>query len=78
MFRPCAYNLVIQAPEHDVHSMGMAVDFDCNPNMSCDDVKAMLEPQLENLNIRMENNGAGAGWVHIDIHPVMHARYFNP
>jgi uncharacterized protein YcbK (DUF882 family) len=78
MFRSPAYNQLIGAPANDVHSMGMACDFDCNPHMSTDDVKAALMPQLAALGLRMENNGPGATWVHLDNHPVMNARFFNP
>jgi hypothetical protein len=65
-------------PIADVHSMSLACDFDCHPNLSCDEVKAKLLPELENLNIRMEDNGPGASWVHIDLHPVIHNRFFKP
>jgi hypothetical protein len=78
MFRSHDYNKQIGAPPNDVHSMNLACDFDCLPKMTCDEVKAKLLPQLEQLGIRMENNGVGASWVHIDTHPVIHQRYFNP
>lgn len=78
MFRSPDYNKLIGAPPNDVHSQNLACDFDANPHMSCDDVKSLLLPQLEQLGIRMENNGQGASWVHVDLHPVVHARFFNP
>lgn len=78
MYRPPAYNDLIGAPTHDVHSMGMAIDFDMEPNVTCDQVKGHLQPVLEQYGVRMENNGNGANWVHIDIHPVMYQRFFNP
>lgn len=78
MYRPPAYNDSIGAPTNDVHSMGQAVDFDCGPNVTCDQVKGHLMPVLEQYGIRMENNGNGANWVHVDIHPVGFARFFNP
>jgi uncharacterized protein YcbK (DUF882 family) len=78
MYRPPAYNDQIGAPTNDVHSMGQAVDFDMEPNITCDQVKDHLKPVLQKYRIRMENNGNGANWVHIDIHPVGFARFFNP
>lgn len=75
MFRSPAYNLQIGAPEHDVHSMSLACDFDCNGHLTIDQVKAILEPKLEELGIRMEKGTTT--WVHIDLHPVIHQRYFN-
>ena len=77
-FRSHDYNKLISAPPNDVHSMGMACDFDCNSHLSTDEVKSRLMPVLEQMGIRMENNGTGASWIHIDTHPVMHARFFNP
>lgn len=78
MFRSPDYNKQIGAPSNDVHSMNLACDFDCNPNLTCDQIKTILLPQLELLDIRMENNGAGANWVHIDLHSIIHQRYFLP
>src|SRR5665213_3193060 len=40
MFRSPAYNALIGAPQHDVHSMGMACDFDCNSTMTIAEVQA--------------------------------------
>lgn len=63
-------------PVGDVHSMSMACDFDCNDTMTIQQVKDILEPLLEQLGIRMEQGTST--WVHVDIHPVGHARYFLP
>lgn len=77
IFRSQAYNAEQKiTPVADVHSMSMAVDFDAGPNLTTDDIKAKLAPVLEELGLRMENNGAGSSWVHLDIHPVIHNRYF--
>lgn len=76
MYRPGPYSVQVGGTATDVHTKGMAVDFDCNSDMTCDQVKELLLPMLEQWGVRMENNGAGAGWVHIDIHPVGNARYF--
>lgn len=76
MFRPLMYNKALGiAPTADVHSMGMACDFVC-PGLTCEQIKQHLLPVLETYGIRMENN-LGGNWVHVDIHPVIHARYFN-
>ena len=61
----------------DAHAQNCAMDFHCLP-MACDDVKDILLPHLEALGLRMENNGRGAGWVHLDTRPVGNARYFLP
>ena len=75
-FRSKAYNKLIGAPESDVHEQGLALDFDCSPNMSISDVQAKLRPKLEELGIRMERNTPT--WVHVDTHAVGNAREFYP
>jgi len=75
MFRSQDYNAqVVKAIPNDVHAQFLAADFDCNETHSIDEVHSILEPQLEQLGIRMEQNTPT--WVHIDLHPVVHARYF--
>lgn len=76
MYRPPAYNLVIGAPENDVHSQGQAIDFDCNPQITCDQVRATLCTVLDQFEIRMERGTTN--WIHLDIHVVGHQRYFYP
>lgn len=76
IYRPPAYNLVIGAPENDVHSLGQAIDFDCMPNISCDQVRAKLVTELDKYEIRMERGTTT--WIHLDIHPVGVQRYFYP
>jgi hypothetical protein len=76
MFRSQKYNQeVVKAIPNDVHAQFLAVDFDCNGHHTIDEVHAILEPLLEQLGIRMERNTPT--WVHIDLHPVGNARYFN-
>lgn len=75
MFRSPEYNLKIGAPAHDVHSMSEAADFDCAPHLTIVQVQAILEPKLAELGLRMERNTPT--WVHLDVHPVIHQRYFN-
>lgn len=77
MFRSNAYNQEIGAPEYDVHSLSMACDFDCSPKLSCDEVKQLLLPKLEEFDIRMENGTTD--WVHCDYRlPGPSGRYFTP
>ena len=75
MYRSPEYNLKIGAPAHDVHALSEACDFDCFPHLTIVQVQAILEPKLEELGIRMERNTKT--WVHVDVHPVIHQRYFN-
>jgi hypothetical protein len=75
MFRSQDYNLqVVKAIPNDVHAQSLACDFDCGSAHSIDEVHTILLPQLEQLGIRMEQNTPG--WCHIDLHPVVNARYF--
>lgn len=74
MYRSPEYNKQIGAPPNDVHSFSEACDFDCGQHLTIAQVQAILEPQLEALGIRMERNTPS--WVHVDVHPVGHARYF--
>lgn len=75
IFRSQEYNeKVVGAIPADVHSMGMAIDFDCNGHHTIDEIHTILEPLLESLGLRMERNTKT--WVHLDIHPVKNARYF--
>ena len=78
MFRSPAYNKLIGAIPNDVHASSLACDFDCNEHMTTDEVKVKLMPVLEQMGLRMEDNGAGASWVHLDTHPVGHNRFFKP
>lgn len=76
MFRSEKYNQeVVKAIPNDVHAQFLACDFDANSKHTIDEVHSILEPLLEQLGIRMERNTST--WVHIDLHPVMNARYFN-
>lgn len=80
MFRSPKYNLeqnILPPTGMDVHAMNLACDFDASPNLTTDQIKAMLMPILEDFGIRMENNGIGASWIHIDLHPVGHSRFFS-
>lgn len=81
-FRPPAYNKLIGGAKLSCHKFGLesgqenddaALDFWCDVDgdgdkdgEDCDQLKDELRPHLESLGIRMENNGVGAKWVHID------------
>ena len=76
-YRPSAYNLHIGGSVGSYHKVGMAVDF--RPKyMSCNKAKIMLLPHLEELGLRMENNGRKADWIHVDMGKVYKHRYFKP
>jgi hypothetical protein len=78
MFRSAQYNIeqkILLPTGMDVHAMGLAVDFDCAPHMTIDQIKAKIEPQLESMGIRMEKGTTT--WVHLDLHaPGPSGRYF--
>jgi hypothetical protein len=79
-FRSPAYNLeqnILPPTGMDVHAMNLACDFDCNDTMSIQAVKDLLEPQLDDLGIRMEKGTTT--WIHVDLHGVgPSGRYFTP
>lgn len=77
-YRPAIYSKLIGGTINDVHVKGKAIDFDCAPEMTCDEVKQFLMPQLESFGIRMEDSGKGSLWVHLDTQEVGHARFFKP
>lgn len=69
IFRSVKYNQeVLHSLPQDVHSKGMAIDFDCNGHYTIEQVKEKLRPILEKFNIRME--GGTTTWVHLDTHAV--------
>lgn len=68
----------VRVPMGSGHLKGKATDFDVM-GMSCDDAKAKIlaDKKLDEWNMRMENNGKGASWVHLDELPVgPSGRYF--
>ena len=80
MFRSTAYNLaqgILPPTGLDVHALNLACDFDCGSNLTIQEVKDILEPQLDSLGIRMERGTTT--WVHVDLHDVgPSGRYFTP
>ena len=77
-YRPEAYNKQIGGASHSKHFIGSAMDWDAS-GMNCDDVRARLEPMLEQLDMRMEKLPQ-SGWVHLDTGNVPSGghRYFIP
>jgi len=66
-FRPPAYSVLVGGFATDVHTRGLAIDFDPNPELTIQDAKDLLEPCLEHLGIRMERGTKT--WIHLDTHP---------
>lgn len=86
-YRPRAYNKEIGGAKNSGHqSLGpwSAVDFSAgmpgcsSRGESCDKLRAMIMPWLEELDLRLENNGKDAPWVHLDTKEVVLSRYFRP
>lgn len=74
------YNALVKGAKTSQHLYGNAVDFSV-PSMTCDAFKAKMlaENKLEEWNLRMEDNGAGAGWIHLDDRqPGPAGRFFKP
>jgi hypothetical protein len=71
----------LKVPMGSGHLYGQAFDFHV-VGMTCDEVvkKLLDEKKLEEWGLRMEDNGAGANWVHIDTKPVGASgkRFFKP
>ena len=89
-YRPGPYSLAVGGTVNDPHTCTTpfndtlkvcAIDFNPNWGLSlgeeCDKGKSSLLPKLEELGLRMENNGSGATWIHLDSHPVINNRYFS-
>lgn len=82
MFRPALYNKLVNGSKSSQHLYGNAIDFDVGGavNEMCDHTRLLLEPKLEEFEIRMEDTSdkPQRNWVHIDVGPVIHNRYFKP
>lgn len=85
--RPPKYNVAIGGAAQSAHMDGLAVDWWTDENgdghldgQDCDQLKELLAPKLEEWEIRMENNGRGARWIHIDLRavPAGGKRFFKP
>lgn len=85
-FRSAEYNMRINGAANSYHKARIvmidgrrhfvgAVDFHPEYSgltiaQSCDKAKNILRPELERLGLRMEKNGIGALWIHLDNGPV--------
>lgn len=72
------YNAFVKGAKNSSHKLGLATDYDAK-GLSCDDVRAKLEPKLEEFGMRMERM-PGGNWTHndsADLAPGGH-RFFIP
>lgn len=89
-YRPKEYNVTIGGAQFSAHMCTAeyaAVDWWTDADgdgdkdgKDCDDLKKLLTSKLESMQIRMEDNGWGARWVHVDNKPlpVGGNRFFKP
>lgn len=86
-YRPEAYNHYVHGAPQSAHMCALdwsAVDWSAalpgtkTRGESCDKLRAMILPWLQELDLRMENNGDGATWIHLDTKPLVLQRYFRP
>lgn len=70
------YNTFVGGASQSAHIVGLAVDFDV-PGTSCDDLRKLLVGHLEEWGARCEDK-PGSSWVHLDLAPVKHERFFKP
>lgn len=69
----------LRVPMKSAHLYGMACDFVVK-GMKCEDVRQMIlkNDKLNAWNMRMENNGKDANWIHLDLYPPgPSGRFFN-
>jgi hypothetical protein len=73
------YNAFVKGAKNSAHKIGSAVDFNAIGDKCIDTINKILHNnKLEELDLRMENNGPDPSWVHLDSFPVITRRYFNP
>lgn len=76
-YRSKAYNKLVDGATNSAHLFGKAVDFFV-PGMTCDDVRKLIVPKLEEWKLRCENLPRST-WTHIDSRsPGAGGRYFKP
>lgn len=68
IYRPSAYSPIVGGSSTDVHTQAIAFDFVPDPVISILTAKAIIRPQLDVLNLRMEKGTTT--WIHIDSHQV--------
>jgi uncharacterized protein YcbK (DUF882 family) len=79
-FRPTPYNKEVGGATQSAHLDGRAVDFSIS-GMTCDEFKRQADEdnKLEEFGLRMEDNGNGASWIHLDDKtPGVSGRFFKP
>lgn len=79
-YRPSAYNVAIGGAAQSAHMADKeygAVDWWTDADgdgdkdgEDCDKLKELLMPKLKEWGLRMEDNGKGARWIHVDNKPV--------
>jgi phenylpyruvate tautomerase PptA (4-oxalocrotonate tautomerase family) len=91
-FRSPDYNVLIggarlsihMARKYDDGNLAAACDWSADMGKgsigaNCDALKEILKPKLESMDIRMEDNGVGASWIHLDDRkPGPGGRFFKP
>ena len=76
--RPEEYNKLVGGASKSMHRIGRAVDFHIS-GMTCDTAREKLKEKLEEWKLRMEDNGQGSSWVHLDDRePGPAGRFFKP
>lgn len=72
------YNAFVGGAHNSTHKLGLATDYSAS-GMNCDDVRALLEPKLDEWELRMEKL-PNSNWVHNDCGdlPAGGHRYFIP
>lgn len=75
-YRPDKYNTLVKGAKNSAHKYGQAVDFDVY-SFDCDEVREVLKPKLEELQLRMEDLPK-SNWVHIDTRAPINSRFFRP
>lgn len=78
MYRPTKYNELVGGAPASAHLDGKAIDFDLGQAMPLQKARLILVQVLDKYELRMEDNGPAAGWIHLDTAPVVHNRYFKP
>lgn len=84
-WRPDKYNALVKGAPNSAHlatgTNEAACDFDVM-GISCDEArkKIIQDGKLDQWKMRMEDNGIGAPWIHLDTRqpPPGHPRFFKP
>jgi hypothetical protein len=81
-YRSPEYNTLVKGAKNSAHlalDKGIAaVDWSV-PSIDCDTVKQLIIPKLAEWGVRLEDNGKGATWLHLDTRaPGPGGRYFKP